>query len=514
MSRESPVAKTTEKGAVTPKANTKTQGLRVRPEELPEITHNCWREWDDILMVLKEYFRRHFQDLESICPDPMILTTTPSYVTYNIPTLNAASIAGLNDESDPMGIQRQTVILIFRAQLSSITQKRDKQELEKASAYRVIRSMCSPQLNAILVVLPAFLAVRTDDPLALLTVLKTVVTSRTDGFDVEIDRDQALREWYTLTMSSGEDIIAYGRRAVKTYERIGTSGVPETHFPTPKQQARRFIEGLSSSIPTYNDYKNYLSNSLAVADKDCYPLTLVAAINCVTKFHRGAKISTSPPPTNNHHTSLSAAETPSSKEKAPPKKEKRRQKPKDKTPSNVTTTDKPSKDKAKITCYNCGKSGHYASECRGKKRDNVQPTPLTHSISAAVEDEESFYTTFGQLFDKEDEISNRCMASVSTVDSNHAVKNTSITTVSVNQSDSTEAIFDTGATGTIITNANLLCNIQSCTPTTFKGIHGSMRVTKAGQLSDIGVVHYDPRAGLSVISASDILRQGHSWEFK
>ena len=97
MSRESPAAKTTEKGAVTPKATTKTQGLRVRPEELPEITHNCWREWDDILMVLKEYFRRHFQDLEPICPDPMILTTTPNYVTYSLPTLNAASIAGLND---------------------------------------------------------------------------------------------------------------------------------------------------------------------------------------------------------------------------------------------------------------------------------------------------------------------------------------------------------------------------------------------------------------------------------
>ena len=28
------------------------------------------------------------------------------------------------------------------------------------------------------------------------------------------------------------------------------------------------------------------------------------------------------------------------------------------------------------------------------------------------------------------------------------------------------------------------------------------------------MLHYDPRAGLSVISASDILRQGHNWEFK
>ena len=521
MSKQSS-PKLVEKGVATPRSGqsggTKTtiQGLRTRPDELPEISHNCWKEWDEILMTLKEYFRRHFQDLESICPDPMLITVGPQYVTYSLPVLDADAIRGLNDQSDPMGLQRQTILLMFKAQLSSLTQKQDKQTLERGSAYRVIRSMCSPQLNAILVVLPAFLAVPTDDPLALLAVLKTVVTSRTDGFDVEIDRDLALREWYTLTMSNGEDIIAYGRRAVKTYERIGTSGVPESHFPTPKQQARRFIEGLSSSISTYNDYKNYLSNSLAVADKDVYPLTLVAAINCVTKFHRGAKITTSPPPTNIHHTSLSATEVPSPAKRKSAKKEPRQQKPKDKTPTDRVTFDKPTKDKTKITCYNCGKLGHYSSDCRQKKQDGGAPT---HSISAAVksEDNESFYTTFGQLFDKEGDISRGCMTGIITVGSNETSSgNNDVTAMPArhSQSTSTEAIFDTGATGTIIVNANMLSHIESCTPTNFKGIHGSMTVTRAGQLLDIGLVHYDPRAGLSVVSASDVLRQGHHWEFR
>ena len=36
-------------------------GPRTRPEEPPEITHDFWQEWDEILMTLKECFIKHFQ---------------------------------------------------------------------------------------------------------------------------------------------------------------------------------------------------------------------------------------------------------------------------------------------------------------------------------------------------------------------------------------------------------------------------------------------------------------------
>jgi hypothetical protein len=140
-------------------------------------------------------------------------------------------------------------------------QKTEKQILDRVSAYRVIRSMCSPQLNAILVADPTFMAVGTSDQLDLLAANKSVVTSRCDG-NIELERAQALLDWYTLTMREGEDVVDYGRRSVKLCERLTRTGVPEPQRPRPKEQYLRFIDGLSSSISTYLDYKNYLSSDL------------------------------------------------------------------------------------------------------------------------------------------------------------------------------------------------------------------------------------------------------------
>ena len=174
------------KEAATPRADEKGQksatfSLRTKPEELPEIKHNCYMEWDDILNCLKEYFRHNFQDMESICPDPMLLTDIPAYATYQEPILEAADLQGLTEASDPQGIHKQTVLIVYKTKLAAYMHKLDKQLLDKGSAYRVIRSMCSPQLNAILIVDPKFIEVKKTDPLALLAAIKNDVTSRCDG---------------------------------------------------------------------------------------------------------------------------------------------------------------------------------------------------------------------------------------------------------------------------------------------------------------------------------------------
>ena len=100
---------------------------------------------------------------------------------------------------------------------------------DRELAYRLIRTMCSATLNAILTVKVEFIDVEFDDPLKLLEVIKSVVTSRCDGSQ-EFERSQALRDWYTLTMSTGEDIVPYRRRAVKLFDRHAATGVPEAQI--------------------------------------------------------------------------------------------------------------------------------------------------------------------------------------------------------------------------------------------------------------------------------------------
>ena len=80
--------------------------------------------------------------------------------------------------------------------------------------YTLIRSMCSPQLNALLVVDLSFIGCSDNDPLNLLKIIKRLITARPDGNE-ELDRQKALGEWLTFKMKSNEKIIDYGRRAVR-----------------------------------------------------------------------------------------------------------------------------------------------------------------------------------------------------------------------------------------------------------------------------------------------------------
>jgi Zinc knuckle len=210
-------------------------------------------------------------------------------------------------------------------------------------------------------------------------------------------------------MRESEDIVEYGRRSVKFCERIISTGVPEPQRPSPKEQSLRFIDGLNNSISTYLDYKNYLSNSLTVTGVDRYPATLVAEINSLTKFHRGTKAAGPTSPSGMAYTSLVALEDYKPKGKSRGGRDRKPKSDKIKTAPELSPGGEKDNWKSKIKCHNCGKLGHLKKECRGQKEDSP-PLPL-RTASAAIADnadvnnESSFYTTFGQMYDKDDDIS-------------------------------------------------------------------------------------------------------------
>ena len=59
------------------------------------------------------------------------------------------------------------------------------------------------------------------------------MTARPDGNE-ELDRQKALSEWFELRMDHGETMLHYGRRAVKTFEKLLITGIPEKDQPNSK----------------------------------------------------------------------------------------------------------------------------------------------------------------------------------------------------------------------------------------------------------------------------------------
>jgi predicted PolB exonuclease-like 3'-5' exonuclease len=138
-----------------------------------------------------------------------------------------------------------------------------------------------------------------------------------------------------------------------------------------------------------------------------------------------------------------------------------------------------------------------------------------------INEHSSFYSEFGQMYDREDNMDyktcNMVVTKTPAATSTHGVNfGLPATKTSIQPVKSTNVAFDTGATGSIIMNDAILANVSNCRITEYRGLNGSLMVSKVGQLSDIGVVHYDPRAKLSilVLSASDCWHLGHQWEFK
>ena len=93
----------------------------------------------------------------------------------------------------------------------------------------------------------------------------------------------------------------------------------------------------------------------------------------------------------------------------------------------------------------------------------------------ATEGEAPFHTTFGKMYDT-DEDGHSCAITII---------HTSVRTGHNELTRPTEAIFDTGATGSIITNRDLLSDLVFIQSTTFRGLTGHTRRHREGLLQPI-----------------------------
>ena len=213
------------------------------------------------------------------------------------------------------------------------------------------------------------------------------MTARPNGNE-ELDRQKALSEWFGLMMDHGEMMLYYGRRAVKTFEILSITGIPEKDQPSPKQQSMRFIDELNGSVPAYHGYKMYLISAEQQTNQDIHPDTFVDAIMRPTRFETSF--------IENINETLSAT-TPHSAFGAQQQTEDRgkkgakhlgkgkghKDKPSSKDNKAESDNDKP-KLKSEGECFNCGKFDHRKTECWSKAKDEPKkvrfeknPEPVT-----------------------------------------------------------------------------------------------------------------------------------------
>jgi hypothetical protein len=136
-----------------------------------------------------------------------------------------ADLARLTPTANPAGIQKVLFQGIWNSANQAYLKKLDRQEQGKVMVYTLLRSksllnhihLCLQYHQVLPSVDTEFLECSEENPLALLIIIKLLITARPDSNE-ELDPQKAFGEWLTLTMKHAEKIIDYGRRAVKAID--------------------------------------------------------------------------------------------------------------------------------------------------------------------------------------------------------------------------------------------------------------------------------------------------------
>ena len=119
-----------DKGKKEPRA----PGSKAKNENLPELTHTGWREWDENMATLQEYFRDTYQDLHTIFPDPLRLTTVPAYKIFTALDPTAEQLANFTDENDPDGDRKKYFLDMFKERRQAALKQQTTQLIDREKA--------------------------------------------------------------------------------------------------------------------------------------------------------------------------------------------------------------------------------------------------------------------------------------------------------------------------------------------------------------------------------------------
>ena len=117
----------------TPKAGNKPPADKAertasgRPSSLNEISHLGWREWDGHMVDLKGYFRDHFPDMSSICPDPMKATgPAPAYIVYKARSIPVGAFKDLDLTTSEGMAEKELRMAAYKDSINLVATKVEK----------------------------------------------------------------------------------------------------------------------------------------------------------------------------------------------------------------------------------------------------------------------------------------------------------------------------------------------------------------------------------------------------
>ena len=310
----------------------------------------------------------------------------------------------------------------------------------------------------------------TQCPLFLWKCIIHVTTTQKIG-NLKADQNNIHVKFANIKQTPGEPVSEYKRRIVNILDSYSALKLTK---PMDSEVATRFLFGLDDE--RYESLKVYLGNE-AANDRDLYPTTLDGAATQATKWivHKAsARDATSNMPTFVAMKGMG--------EQAPT--------------MNYTNQE------ANDICTFCTRKGHKMEECF--KFIDAQKTASAKTRAPKSRGRPKPKTALLATGEDTDTSTAEPLAFMS----GYYAYSVNVTGSNLTPYD---LILDTGASGSIVNNKNLLQDtITMQSSVTFGGIAGTLTALQRGRVNDLCTAYYHAEAPANIISFSQLYNEGHT----